>query len=293
MSDLGSTVPLRQLGRLMLEWRNCSGLSQARAAELLEMGASSLARIEKAETGRIKTVVIKQACEIYGVPDDIAEGMIRLAQQAKVKSWWHSYTDLMPKNLDVYLGLEAAASGYTSYQPELIPGLLQIEAYDRALLCERWPEAPEPERDRRAQIKQRRQAAITRSHRPLDLDVVIGQAALQRTVGDPRIMVSQLRHLADVSTRDNISVRVLPFEAGYPGGIALLPFVILDFGNPPPGEPAEPPVVYLEGAVGSMYLEYEDDVRFYYSSHEKVREAALDEVATRNLLRRLAREYGS
>ncbi len=115
--DAGSTVPLRQLGRLMLEWRNRAGLSQARAAELLEMGATSLARIEKAENSRVRTSTIKEACGIYGVPVDIATGMIGLAQQAKVKSWWHSYSDLMPKNLDVYVGLEAAATSLCSYQP--------------------------------------------------------------------------------------------------------------------------------------------------------------------------------
>ncbi|MEU1425793.1 helix-turn-helix transcriptional regulator [Nocardia sp. NPDC005746] len=293
MSDLSSTVPLRQLGRLMLEWRNRSGLSQARAAELLEMGASSLARIEKAEITRIKTAVIKEACGIYGVPGDTAEGMIGLAQQAKVKSWWHSYADLMPKNLDVYVGLEAAAVGYVAYQPDLIPGLLQTEAYDRALMKVRWPGEPDEDRDRRVQIKQRRQIAITRKHLPLDLDVVIGQAALHCSVGGPAVMANQLRHLADVSTRENISLRVLPFEAGFPGGIAMSPFVILDFGEPPRGEPTEPPVVYLEGAVGSMYLEERDDVRFHYAAHDVIRQAALEEVVSRNLLRRLAREYSS
>ncbi|MFE3954846.1 helix-turn-helix domain-containing protein [Nocardia sp. NPDC059091] len=293
LSDLGvgSTVPLRQLGRLMLEWRNRSGLSQARAAELLEMGATSLARLEKAEITRVRTGVIKEACGIYGVPEDIAEGMVRLAQQAKVKNWWHSYRDLMPKHLDVYVGLEAAAAGCVTYQPELIPGLLQTEEYDRALLCARWPNEPAEERDRRTQIKQHRQVAITRKNRPLDVDVVIGEAALRRPVGGPMVMARQLRHLADTSTRDNVSIRVLPLRAGFPGGVSMLPFVILDFGTPPPGAPTEPLVVYLEGMVGSMYLEDQDDVRIYYSAHETLRQAALDETASRNLLRRIAREY--
>ncbi len=288
---VGSTVPLRQLGRLMLEWRNRSGLSQAHAAELLEMGATSLARIEKAEITRVRTGVIKEACGIYGVPADIAEGMVRLAQQAKVKNWWHSYADLMPRSLDVYVGLEAAANGCVTYQPELIPGLLQTEAYDRALLSKRWPDDPADERDRRVQIKQHRQLTITRKHQPLDLDVVIGQAALHRLVGGPKVMAAQLRHLADFSTRDNIALRILPSHAGFPDGISLPPYVILDFGTPPRGEPTEPPVVYLEGIVGSMYLEDPDDVRFFHSAHHALRREALDETASRILLRRIAREY--
>lgn len=288
---VGSTLPLRQLGRLMLEWRNRSGLSQVHAAELLEMGATSLARIEKAEITRVRTSVVKEACEIYGVPADTAEGMVRLAQQAKVKNWWHSYSDLMPKHLDVYVGLEAAATECVTYQPELIPGLLQTEGYDRALLSARWPNETASERDRRVEIKRHRQVAVSRKHRPLELDVVIGQAALHRPVGSPKVMAAQLRHLADSATRENISVKVLPFEAGFPGGVSMLPFVILDFGTPPRGEPAEPPVVYLEGTVGSMYLEDQDDVRRYQSAHHTLREAALDEVESRKLLRRIAKEY--
>ncbi len=73
----------------------------------------------------------------------------------------------------------------------------------------------------------------------------------------------------------------------------MLPFVVMDFGTPPPGEPSEPPVVYLEGAVGSMYLEDDADVRFHYQAYRTICQAALDEVTSRNLLRQRTREITS
>ncbi|MEW1739392.1 Scr1 family TA system antitoxin-like transcriptional regulator [Nocardia beijingensis] len=53
----------------------------------------------------------------------------------------------------------------------------------------------------------------------------------------------------------------------------------------------EPPVVYLEGAVGDMYLEDADDVRVYTQRYDRIREAALDVNSSRTLLRQVAREH--
>nr|WP_063063724.1 Scr1 family TA system antitoxin-like transcriptional regulator [Nocardia violaceofusca] len=54
----------------------------------------------------------------------------------------------------------------------------------------------------------------------------------------------------------------------------------------------EPPVVYLDGGMSSdIYLENEDDVRKYHELVEVIRQTALDETSTRNLLRQVAREH--
>ncbi|MGY4098865.1 helix-turn-helix domain-containing protein [Nocardia sp. R16R-3T] len=291
MPDTGSTLPRRQLGRYLTDWRSRAGLTQQKSANLLEIGASSLQRLEKGQNSRIKSRDIQAACDLYGVPEDLAVVMVGLAKQANVKSWWHQYGDLLPRDFDMYVGLEAAATKLTSYQPDLVPGLLQTAEYVRALVRLERPESTEAERDQRVQIKMRRQNIVTRRTQPVVLDVVIGEAALRRVAGDRAIMAAQLRHLADVSTRDNVSIRVLPFAAGFPEGVSMPPFVILDFGESASGDPVEPPVIFLEGAVGDLYLEKPDDVKVYDQSYQSIRQAALDEVASRNLLRRVAKEY--
>ncbi|MFQ6226809.1 Scr1 family TA system antitoxin-like transcriptional regulator [Nocardia sp. NPDC002869] len=92
--------------------------------------------------------------------------MTGLAKQANVKSWWHQYGDLIPKDFDVYVGLEAAATKVISYQPDLVPGLLRTANYDRALARERRPEDILEEQDRRVQLEMQRQKIITRRARP-------------------------------------------------------------------------------------------------------------------------------
>lgn len=289
MSETGSTLPRRQLGRYLLEWRTRAGLTQQRAAELLEIGTSSLQRLEKGQNSRIKSRDIRAACDLYGVPGDLTEALVGLAKQANVKSWWHQYGDLIPKTFDVYVGLEAAATGLTSYQSDLIPGLLQTADYHRALVQLTWPDETPDQWEQRVQIKAQRQNIINRRTQPVTLDVVVGEAALHRVAGDRNVMSAQLRHLADMSTKENITLRVLPFKAGFPGGVSMPPFVILKFGTEPVGQVAEPPVVYLEGAVGNMYLENADDVKFYYRRYDEIEAAALDETMSRSLLRQVAK----
>src|SRR6266567_6247981 len=124
-----STLPRRQLGRHLRDWRTQSGQTIAEAARLMEWGASTLQRLEKGQADRIRTIDIQELCRIYGIPGEFAEGLKGLAQQAAVKSWWHAYGDLIPENFDVFVGLEASAQRLTSYQSELVPGLLQTADY--------------------------------------------------------------------------------------------------------------------------------------------------------------------
>ncbi|MGF6881977.1 transcriptional regulator with XRE-family HTH domain [Nocardia sp. GAS34] len=286
-----STLPRRQLGRHLRDWRTQSGQTIAEAARLMEWGASTLQRLEKGQADRIRTIDIQELCRIYGIPEEFAEGLKGLAQQAAVKSWWHAYGDLIPENFDVFVGLEASAQRLTSHQSELVPGLLQIAEYARALNGLGYPGDTEAELERRVQLRLQRQALITRRNHPATLNVVLDESVLRRVVGSARVMAAQLRHLADISTRDNVTLRILPFAAGVPLGLSPGPFVILEFGTDSKGQPVEPPVVYVEGFTGDLYLERKADVCRYRQAHEALQRSALDVDSSRQLLRQIAKEY--
>lgn len=293
MPDTGLTLPLRQLGRHLRDWRLRTSMSLEEAANRLEVGATTLQRAEKGGNSRIKTYFVEKACELYGVPDDIKDGMIGLAKQAGTgANWWHAFGDVIPKNFDVYVSLEACARTVTSYQPNLIPGLLQTADYDRALVERIWPDGPAEEWDRRVQLKTHRQNVVLRKLAPARLDVVIGEAALRHLVGGPAIMAEQLRRLIELpALHPNIRVRVLPFETGFPGGSSMPAFVILRFDEGPVGDWVEPPVTYLEFAVGGMYLEKEEDVTFYTRKYQLIKQSSLNDLDTASLLTRLAKGY--
>ncbi|WP_067647840.1 DUF5753 domain-containing protein [Nocardia harenae] len=160
------------------------------------------------------------------------------------------------------------------------------------LIRARQPEGPAHEWAQHVEFRAHRRTIIQRRTAPVRLDVVIGEAALRRPAGSSAMMAKQLRHLADVPGQlPHVTVRVLPFAAGFPGGVSLPPFVILGFGETTPGEPVEPPVVYLEAVVGNLYLEKPEDTAKYHEAHAHLVRAALDEADSRQLLRQVAREY--
>ncbi|WP_280233991.1 helix-turn-helix domain-containing protein [Nocardia cyriacigeorgica] len=292
MQDTGSNLPRRQLGNYLMDWRTRAGLSQPHAAELLGIGSSSLYRLEHGQNNKVNLGHVEAACELYGVPERLAAAYTGLAKQANVKSWWHEFGDLIPRDFDVYFGLESAAVGITTFQPELVPGLFQTADYVRALNRVALPNASEQLHDAWVQLKLRRQHIVTRKRRPISVEAVIGESALRRINGDSKVMAAQLRKLADMSTLPNVELLVLPFSAGFPAGMSVGPCVILDFGTTRASRPVDPPVVFVEGStVGNLYLEKPEDVACYRRTYDRIRQRSLDAVTSRNLLRQVAKEY--
>ncbi|MBL1079174.1 hypothetical protein JK358_32695 [Nocardia sp. 2] len=119
-------------------------------------------------------------------------------------------------------------------------------------------------------------------------------SVVRTVVGDNTTMAAQCRHLADMSTRDNVEVRVLPFRAGLPLGAAVPPCTIMDFGSGTRGRQApEPAQVYCEGFSGSAYFEAEADVLAFRQAFETLTQASLGARASRDLVRELAKGYES
>jgi len=290
-TDSSSTFARRQLGRYLRDWRTQAGLTIADAARLMEWGATTLQRLEKGQADRLRTVDIQELCRIYGIPDDIRAALAGLAKQRPAKSWWHAFGELIPESFDVYAGVEATARELFSYQPELVPGLMRTPDYARALHRLGGAEVDDEEVERRVQARIQRQAALTRKVAPVRVEVVVHEAVLRRVVGGPKVMSAQLRHLADLSTRSNIGLRVLPFAAGIPLGESTGPFTVLRFDGEGRGKRAEPPIVHVSGFTGDLYLERAVDVRRFLAAHECLRRCALEVQAGRRLLRELAKDY--
>lgn len=290
-SPAGSTVPRRQLGRHLRELRTAAGYTIAAAAELIQWSPSMLQRVEKGNMDKVRDVDVRELCRIYDAAPELVEALIGLARQANTEEWWHSYGDLIPENFDVYVGLETVATSLTAYQSELVPGLLQTADYARTLIRTGYPRGSDAEIERRVQLRVKRQALLKRTIRPVRYDVILQEAVLRRVIGSSTIMKAQLKSLADASTRPNVNIRVLPFAAGYPTGDLIGSFTILRFDTGSKGQAAEPPVVYMEGFTGALYVDKPSTVERYGNAHYAIQSAALGDQESRSLLRKLAKEY--
>ncbi|WP_280228155.1 helix-turn-helix domain-containing protein [Nocardia cyriacigeorgica] len=286
-----TTLPRRRLGSYLMDWRSRAGLSQPQAAALLGIGSTTLWRLEHGHNDRVNIDHVEAACELYGVPDHLVAAYVGLARQASEKSWWHEFGDLIPETFDVYIGMEGAAQKFISYHVELVPGIVQTADYTRALVREALPDESPAEHERRVQMRQYRQMIITRKRQPVEVHIVLHESVLHRTIGDRKTMAVQLKRLADLSTRPNVSIRILPNDAGVPGGRAVGQFTILEFDANRAGPPVEPPVVYVPGLVGDMYFEKPKDVHRYHQAYKAFEDFALDAVDSRGLLRQVAKEF--
>ncbi|MCM6773760.1 helix-turn-helix domain-containing protein [Nocardia sp. CDC159] len=280
----GPEVPRRQLGRLLRDLRQGAGLTIARVAELIECGTATVQRLETAGTQRIDLNELEAFCRVCGADDHTVEALRDFAQGGSEKGWFY--------NFELYLGLEAMVESLTMFA-EIMPGLLQTADYARFLFQVGHPDESPSQIERRVEMRMRRKRSIVRKGRPVRLDAVVDEMALRRVIGDRRIMRAQCRHLADMSTRPNITVRILPFSAGLPVGEVTGPLIIMDFGSRPGGEPLERSLVYVENYRGAMYYDDKDEVKAYRATHEAMVRAALCPDASRALLRQAAREYSA
>jgi len=286
----GSTVPRRQLGRYLRDLRNSQRLTVRAAAERLEWSEAKIWRIETGQVS-LRSLDVEVMCRIYGATAELTGALMGLAKETKARGWWHAYGDVIPEGFDVYIGLEEAASAFSWYESELVPGLLQTQRYAHTLIEADNPGVDVDEVDRRVRLRLARQALLTRVTAPPRLDIVLNEAIIRRPIGGVHIMTEQLDQLIKVGERANVSLRIMPFSAGLHLGVMSGPFVILRFPLNGEGRETEPPTVYVDGFTGALYLDKPNEIGRYDGAFTDIGSMALDEGASRDLIHTAAREF--
>ncbi|MGA4841105.1 helix-turn-helix domain-containing protein [Streptomyces sp. G45] len=282
----GSTVPRRQLGRSLRELRNKASLTVRAAARELEWSEAKMWRIETGQTP-LRSLDVKAMCFVYGASDELTEALMGLAKETKARGWWHAYGDVIPEWFDLYIGLEEAASSLTTYESDLVPGLLQTADYAREVIGTKGGMTAD-DIEARVNLRIERQGLLTRSAAPPTLRLALSETVLRRTVGGHDVMATQMARLVQASERDNVDIRVVPFDAGMHPGAITGPFVTLRFPRNSDGSETEPPTVYADGYTGGLYLDRPNEVERYDAAFQGIWEAALDEQASRRLIYEVA-----
>lgn len=283
----GSTVPRRQLGRYLRELRNAAGLTAKVAAQQLERSEPTIWRIETGQTS-LRSIDVQLMCSLYGASPEMTEALTALARETKARGWWQAYGDAVPEWFDLYVGLEAAATRLSWFEQELVPGLFQTEDYARTLIRADHPEEDNTEIDRRVHLRMTRQAIVGRMIDPPVLEVALNESVIRRTVGGDEVMAGQLNRLAEAPGLPNVSLRVVPFTAGFHPGILSGSFEILRFPLNGNGADSEPPTVYADLYTGALYLDKPHEIQRYTEAFTGIWENALDEPASRELIRKAA-----
>jgi transcriptional regulator with XRE-family HTH domain len=266
------TVRRRELGALLRALRLEKGLTVEQAAERLMFSMSKLSRMETGH-GVATLRDVRDLCDLYGVTDEAERDRMRkLAAEGKQQAWWQSY-DL---GYATYVGLETEAVAVSAFQSSVIHGLLQTADYARAGHEGAMPRLDPDQIEMQIEAKLTRQRILTRDNPPR-FTVVLDEAALHRVVGGRQVMAAQLAKILDMSALPNVTVQVLPYEVGAHPAVESN-FTILELPNPTPG------VVFVEGLIGSTYLERDDDLIRYRKIINQLQSIALNPKDTADMI---------
>lgn len=287
-TSAGSTIPRRTLGLGLKQAREAAGVRLKDAAAALDVSVQTVWRIENGTTSS-RTADVLHLCTIYGVPDEMRDVFLGLARETKSKGWWHAYGDVVPAWFELYVGLEQAATTIRTYDPSLVPGILQSREYMGAAIRADRPELTDDEVNTRIRLKQNRQQLLTRSFpESPQVQAIIGEAALQAEPKPEGAMRSQIWHLLKATELDNVSIRILPTTRGPHRASVAGAFTVLDFhqenGNTPPS------TVYAENLTGAIYLDKPSEINDYDEVWKSITANSLDEQASIAFMSSLLKE---
>lgn len=279
------TVRGRRLSMELKRLREAAGLSGDQVASRLQWSQSKVSRVE---TGRIAvgSKDLRTLLDLYGLPEDQQDKYFELGRGAKVKGWWEAYADAIPRDYVDYIELESAASSLLIYSPQIVNGILQTEDYAQRLVQSALLISPPGEVTRRVKVRMERQKRLD-TDLSRTLTIVLDEAVLQRQVGGPAVMRSQLHHLLACSEKENVILRVLPNGVGEHPATAG-EFTILQFPDD-----GDADVVHVEAMTSSLYIEEEAEVFRYGLAFNKLCSLALDPEASKQFIRRVLEENES
>ncbi|GGM01700.1 MULTISPECIES: helix-turn-helix domain-containing protein [Micromonospora] len=258
------TIRRRRLGAELRRRREHAGVTIEVVAQQLECSTSKVSRIETGHT-TVTPRDVRDMLQIYGTSEAESDELVQFAREARQKGWWHPYSHVLS---GAYVGLEDAARTIRTYEQQVVSGLLQTQEYADAMLRLARPDLSEEEVKQKVRVRMARQSLLTQDD-PVNLSVVLDEAVVSRPVGGDAVMRGQLQRLVEVAQWPNVTLQLLPFEAGAHAGMDGT-FTILSFH-----EPGDPGVVYAENATGGLFLEKSDELDKYHSIFEQIRAAAV------------------
>jgi transcriptional regulator with XRE-family HTH domain len=276
MTSASPTVRRRELGARLRALRTDAGMTVDDVATRMEVSPAKISRIETGARG-VSVADVRFLCDLYRVSAEERERLLNLTRESKRRSWWQQYG--LPESVATYIGLEDAAVSIHQYETSLIPGLLQTMEYATALTSGVLPEAASELVDQIVQSRLTRQARLSEENPP-ELWAVLDEAALLRTVGSTEIMRKQLEELIIRSRRPNVTVQVIPLDAGaHPGLDSAFEILHLE-------EISD--VVHIEGLLGSFFLQSPGDLTRYQRAFDQLRAIALSPRDSRDRMSTIA-----
>jgi transcriptional regulator with XRE-family HTH domain len=257
------------VGALLAIHREAAGYTQKSLAEHFVVGEEQIASIEQGRRP-LKMDLAVQLDALLGTNRTLETAVDHMPD-----------VDLIPRWAEEYLDCEREAIAISWYESLLVPGLLQTEAYARAVFRSRVPVYDEDEIEQLVAARIDRREVLHRKQPPT-ASFVIWEAALRDQLGGPGVYAEQLRHLRQYAELPGVALQILPLgrtaHAGLEGA-----FILLE-------TPEHQRLGYTETQRGSQLIADPDEVAILTQKYAMLRTQALNAEDTRDLLDRLLGE---
>ncbi|MFC9221085.1 helix-turn-helix domain-containing protein [Streptomyces hygroscopicus] len=275
------TVRQRRLGAELRRLREEAGMSAPIVAGLLGTDRTMISNIESGRFG-ISEERLRRLASIYQCDDSTLIDALAEMTGRRKPGWWEEYRGKIPPGFLDVSEIEAHAVRLRTVQTAHLPGMFQIEEHARALFDLIVPPLPRLEVELRVTHRLTRRTVVTGDD-PVPYVGVIHEAALRMQIGGRRVARSQLDHLLEESERDNITLLVIPFEAG---------------GFPMAGDSvlyAEAPnlrldTVHMDSPTGAVFIDSPTQLANFRKRLRLIEEMALSPKNSRDLIYAIAKD---
>lgn len=269
----------RRLGEALRAARANAGLSGEQLAKRLGISQSRISRIELGQ--QVASVdLVRRWAELTGAPENRRAELAQWAEVAGTEAvtWRSAMNRGLVRLQHDSRALEATAATIRSFQPVLVPGLLQVPEYTRRIFAVGNPGHGSAEIAAAVAARMDRQLLLYEG--TTRFEFVITEASLRWWVGSAYVMLAQLDRISAVASLESVDVRVIPLDseidAWHEHGFNLKDDRV-----------ENDPVVTIETQTSQLTTTDPAEVAFYREAFARLRDAALHGPDAEALLRRI------
>ncbi|WP_320773903.1 helix-turn-helix transcriptional regulator [Streptomyces sp. CRN 30] len=270
-----------RLGVELRKLREAAGLKATEAASLLGVNSVQMSQIESGIAGVSEDRVRRLAAHYACPEEELVSALVRMATD-RTRGWWEEFRGHLPT---AYLDL-AELEHHACYRRDVdflhVPGLLQTEAYARALFSYVNPEFPAGDVEQRVAHRMQRKVIFERPN-AIPYEAVVHEAALRIRVGDSGAVRAQLARLLEFSEADHVTVRVIPFYLENFGGAGSA--MVYAGGSVPKLD-----TVVRDGPHGTVFVDAEAQLGRFQRLFRRVRDVSLGPGRSRDFIHNMATE---
>ncbi|MBQ0867644.1 helix-turn-helix transcriptional regulator [Streptomyces sp. RK75] len=255
---------MKMVGQLLANYRRAAGYTQRSLARLVCAEEETVASIEQGRRA-LKSDLAEQLDELLDTKGALAVAVKHMPEMDKYPLWAEEFIDR-----------EQEAIVISSYENQVIPGLLQTERYATAVFTSRMPRFHEDEVAQKVAGRMERQGILLQRKVPPTSSFILSEGLVRTRLGGREVWREQLQHVLECALVPGIAVQIMPFDRPTHGSLTG-PFVLLE-------TPDYEHLAYVETPLGSQLISDADQVSILAQKYAMLRTQALTPEETRDLL---------